>query len=249
LASCSCALLAPLPLPGCAGIGWALGWVLFAVVRSRRHVAEANLALCFPQPTKQRRALVPGVHRFAQAWLDRSWLWHAQARRHRARALRMTGDLAQLEGREPVVMFCAALRRHGRRLPPRCRCAVTAALHDASMPSSPTRWSMNGSCGPAALRQRAPVRPFSDMKPIVAALRAGEVLYLLPDMNFGPEESIFVPFYGVPAATVPSLSRFARLGRAKVVPVLTRITPEGYDVEVLPAWPTTRPTTWRPTPR
>ncbi|MGZ5271380.1 MAG: LpxL/LpxP family acyltransferase, partial [Ramlibacter sp.] len=54
--------------------------------------------------------------------------------------------------------------------------------------------------------------------------------------NFGAEESIFVPFYGVPAATVPSLSRFARLGRAKVVPLLTRITPEGYDVQVLPAW-------------
>ena len=55
-------------------------------------------------------------------------------------------------------------------------------------------------------------------------------------MNFGPEESIFVPFYGVPAATVPSLSRFARLGGAKVVPVVTRLTPTGYDVEVLPAW-------------
>ncbi len=52
---------------------------------------------------------------------------------------------------------------------------------------------------------------------IVDALREGEPLYLLPDMNFGPEESIFVPFYGVPAATVPSLSRFSRLGRAKAV--------------------------------
>jgi Kdo2-lipid IVA lauroyltransferase/acyltransferase len=55
-------------------------------------------------------------------------------------------------------------------------------------------------------------------------------------MNFGPEESIFVPFYGVPAATVPSLSRFARLGRAKVVPVLTRLTPGGYEIRILDAW-------------
>ena len=71
---------------------------------------------------------------------------------------------------------------------------------------------------------------------IVAALRAGEPLYLLPDMNFGPEESIFVPFYGVPAATVPSLSRFARLARARVVPVVTRMTRTGYEVQVMPAW-------------
>jgi KDO2-lipid IV(A) lauroyltransferase len=74
------------------------------------------------------------------------------------------------------------------------------------------------------------------VKTIVAALRAGDPLYLLPDMNFGPEESVWVPFYGVPAATVPSLSRFAKLGRAKVVPVLTRMTPQGYEVQILPAW-------------
>jgi KDO2-lipid IV(A) lauroyltransferase len=74
------------------------------------------------------------------------------------------------------------------------------------------------------------------VKPILEGLKKGEPLYLLPDMNFGPEESVFVPFYGVSAATVPSLSRFARLGRAKVVPVLSRMTETGYDIEVLPAW-------------
>ena len=47
---------------------------------------------------------------------------------------------------------------------------------------------------------------------------------------------MFVPFYGVPTATLTSLSRFARLGRAKVVPVVTRMTPQGYDVQILPAW-------------
>jgi KDO2-lipid IV(A) lauroyltransferase len=74
------------------------------------------------------------------------------------------------------------------------------------------------------------------VKPIVAALRQNELLYLLPDMNFGPNESIFVPFYGEQAATVPSLSRFAKLGRARVVPVITRMTEAGYEVVVHPAW-------------
>ena len=50
------------------------------------------------------------------------------------------------------------------------------------------------------------------MKTIVSALREGAPLYLLPDMNFGPEESIFVPFYGVPAATVPSLVALCEAG-------------------------------------
>jgi KDO2-lipid IV(A) lauroyltransferase len=55
-------------------------------------------------------------------------------------------------------------------------------------------------------------------------------------MDFGRDQTVFVPFYGVQAATVPSLSRFARLGRAKVVPVVSKLTREGYEIEVLPAW-------------
>jgi KDO2-lipid IV(A) lauroyltransferase len=45
-----------------------------------------------------------------------------------------------------------------------------------------------------------------------------------------------VPFYGVPTATLTSLSRFASLGRAKVVPVVTEMTRTGYDVHVKAAW-------------
>lgn len=74
------------------------------------------------------------------------------------------------------------------------------------------------------------------VKPIVRALREGKMLYLLPDMDFGPSESVFVPFFGISAATVPSLSRFAKLGNARVVPVVTRLTDAGYSVKVHPAW-------------
>ena len=74
------------------------------------------------------------------------------------------------------------------------------------------------------------------VKPILSNLRKGGLLYLLPDMDFGPGESIFAPFFGVPTATVPSLSRFARLGRAKVLGMYTRMTPSGYVAELTPAW-------------
>jgi KDO2-lipid IV(A) lauroyltransferase len=89
-------------------------------------------------------------------------------------------------------------------------------------------------------RQRAPnVKPYfrhEGVKKIVASLRGGEMLHLSPDMDFGPAESMFVPFMGVLAATVPSLSRFAKLGRAKVMTAVTRMTPNGYDIELQPAW-------------
>jgi KDO2-lipid IV(A) lauroyltransferase len=73
-------------------------------------------------------------------------------------------------------------------------------------------------------------------KAIVSTLRQGDLLYLLPDMNFRLEESIFVPFYGVVAATVTTLPRLSRLGLVPVVPVTTRLTASGYEVQVHPAW-------------
>ena len=95
------------------------------------------------------------------------------------------------------------------------------------------RWIMAGRqrFGQGQLIQRG-----EGAQTLVAQLRAGEPLYLLPDLNYEPAESLFVPFFGHVAATVPSLSRFAKLGRAKVVPVLSKLTPKGYTIEVLPAW-------------
>jgi KDO2-lipid IV(A) lauroyltransferase len=228
--------VAPLPLRWIRALGWLLGWILFLVVPRRRHVVRVNLELCFPQwTTEQRRALVPRVFiSFAQAWLDRSWLWHGDARRVRER-VKLEGAISELEGREPTVVFWphfvgmdagwTALTLDSDRP------FMTIYTHQANPVVD--AWILQGRqrFGNVRLFRRA-----DGVKAVIGALREGVPLCLLPDMNFGAEESIFVPFYGVPAATVPSLSRFARLGRAKVVPLLTRITPFGYEVQVLPAW-------------
>jgi KDO2-lipid IV(A) lauroyltransferase len=57
-------------------------------------------------------------------------------------------------------------------------------------------------------------------------------------MDFGPRDSVFVPFFGVPAATITGLSRMARLAKAVVVPVVTRQLPggRGYVLTFHPAW-------------
>ena len=171
---------------------------------------------------------------FAQAWLDRSWLWHGQPDKLKRR-LRLSGDLAALAGEQPTVLFAphfvgldAGWAALTQQLP---RTFTTIYTDQANKLMD--RWILRGR------RRFSNARLFGraeGVQPILSALRAGQPLYLLPDMNFGPEESVFVPFYGVMAATVPSLSRFAKLGRAKIVPVVTRLTTSGYEVEVMPAW-------------
>lgn len=229
-------LLAPLPLAWVRAMGAGLGRLLYLLVGSRRRIALTNLALCFPQmPAAEREALARRHFVvFVQAWLDRAWLWHGRPERVRAR-LRMTGALAELDGAAPTLLFAphfvgldagaTALSQQVARQFATIYTRQSNRVVDAWVAEGRQRF------GNAKLYNRD-----DGIKPIVAALRAGEPVYLLPDMDFGPRDSVFVPFFGVPAATVPSLARFARLGRARVVPVVSRLTATGYDVEVLPGW-------------
>ena len=230
-------LLALVPLPVTRALGVGLGWALYAVVASRRRVVATNFALCFPQWSEEERrklTLQTFVY-FAQAWLDRAWLWHAP-RAWVQRRVTLTGAVDELAGQDPTVIFLphfvgldAAWAGVALQVP-----RPSTTIYTDQSNKLVDRWILRGRrrFGNLRLFGRA-----AGVKPIVAALREGQPLYLLPDMDFGPDDSVFVPFYGIPTATVPSLSRFARLGRAKVLPLLPRITPTGYEVQVMPAWP------------
>jgi len=230
-------LLRWVPLPVLRALGAALGRLLYVSVPNRRQVASTNLALCFPQWTEAQRVQAVRDHfrMFAQAWLDRSWLWHGNPELVRRR-VRLCGDVSRLSNpQQPVVIFAphfVGLDVGWTTLALSVDRAFTT-IYTQQSNEQVDRWVAHGRSRWGRVRL---FRREAGVKPIISALRDGEALYLLPDMNFGVEDSVFVPFYGVPAATVPSLSRFAQLGRATVVPVITRLTPDGYDVEVLPAW-------------
>ena len=229
--------LAPLPLGVVRALGNALGRLLFVAARPRRRIALTNLRLVFPHLTEAERVALARRNfvYFAQAFLDRSWLWHGDPAGVRQR-LRITGAVDDLTREGAVVMFAphfygmdaggsAVMQQIDRPA-----CTIYSTQPNAAL----DEWMQRGRqrFGDATLLSRT-----EGVKPIVRALREGKMLYLLPDMDLGPHESVFVPFYGVPTATVPSLSRFARLGHARVVPVITRLTDFGYEVKVHPAWP------------
>ena len=229
-------LLAILPLSWVRALGWLLGSVLFYVIRSRRRVAEINLTLCFPEHSKQqiRQLARQNFIFFMQALLDRSWLWHGSAATTLKR-LKITGAVEQLQNDEPVVLFVphfvgldAGNTAFTQQIP---RKLITIYTNQSNKMVDAWILKRRARFGNIRLFGRV-----AGVKEIIAALRSGEMLGILPDMGFGPEESIVVPFYGIPTYTVPSLHRFARLGKAKLVPVLNRMTDCGYEVQVLQAW-------------
>jgi Kdo2-lipid IVA lauroyltransferase/acyltransferase len=228
--------MAWLPLPVVRALGWLLGKALHLLVPSRRKVVAKNLALCFPElsvPALKGLEAQVFIY-FAQAWLDRGWLWHAPTAVVKRR-LHISGALQELDGTSPAVIFAPhfiGMDAGGTALMLNVPRQYTSIYTDQSN-KIVDAWMLRG-------RQRYGIsRMFGradGVRQITQSLRAGELLYLLPDMDFGDKGAEFVPFFGVTTATVPSLSRFARLGKAKVVPVVTRLTPTGYDVQVLPAW-------------
>ncbi|MBV2164857.1 MAG: lipid A biosynthesis acyltransferase [Comamonas sp.] len=228
---------AKLPLPVLRGIGWAVGRLLFVLAVPRRRIALRNLALCFPDvPAAQRKAWAQqSFVAFCQTFIDRSWLWFGSEALVRRR-VQLTGALHELDGDTPTIVFAPhfySMDAGGLALPLNTQREFTSIFATNPDPVLDA-WFMAGRqrFGNVRMLNRA-----DGVKPIIQCLRKGGLLYLLPDMDYGPTDSVFVPFFAVPdAATIPSLSRFARLGKAKVVALYSRITPQGYVAELGPAW-------------
>jgi KDO2-lipid IV(A) lauroyltransferase len=230
-----------LPVPVVAALGALLGSVLYALAGSRRQVCLTNLARCFPGRTPMWHRSIARAHfrALARSLLDRGVLrWSSRDRV--VSFVRVLGleHVRQAAARGPVILLVP----HFVGLD----AAVTRLLADVPLTGL---YSMQKQ-GPvndfllsmrARLGKSVPLSRQDGVRPLLRAMRDGYACYYLPDMDYGPRDAIFVPFFGVPAATITGLSRLARLSRATVVPcvatLLDRPGADGaaYEVRLLPA--------------
>jgi KDO2-lipid IV(A) lauroyltransferase len=228
--------LARLPLPVLRAAGWVFGAALYLLARRRRRIVAQNLALCFPEATAatRRRWTWETFKHFGQSFVDRVWLWHGPTELMERRVA-VTGALEELASSGAVLHFVPhfyGMDAGWTRLTqsyPRAWWTFYAPQDNPAI----DRWVWEG-------RQRfgAPVlvSKHDGLRSLVRGLRDGAALCLLPDMDLGARDSVFVPFFGVPAATVTTLPRLARAAGVPVVPWICRLVPGGYRVEVLPPW-------------
>lgn len=230
-------LLHFLPLALLAPIGRALGVLLYATARERRRVARINLRMCFPEwsDAQRRRTARRHFQAFGRAVLERGILWWS-SRQRVMRIVRIEGlEHWQSVADTPVIWFAphfVGLDMGGTRLAAEYAAASMYSRQknpvlDAILYHGRTRFVM-----PKLFSRQEGLRP------LVRVMREGVPFYYLPDMDFGPRDSVFVPFFEASAATITGLSRIARLARARVVPVVTRQLPggRGYVLQFHPAW-------------
>ena len=230
-------LLRLLPLRLLSPLGRGLGFLFYLLGRERREVVLTNLKLCFSQWTEAERRRVGRAHfqAFGRSVLEHGILWWSSKARVQ-RLVRIEGiEHWQAAAGRPVILLAPhfiGLDMGGMRLGSEYRIVSVYSRQkdptfDAALYSGRTRFVM-----PELYSRQEGVRS------VVKALRRGLPFYYLPDMDYGERDSIFVPFFGVRAATITGLSRIARLAGAIVVPAVTRQLPgaAGYALTFYPAW-------------
>jgi KDO2-lipid IV(A) lauroyltransferase len=232
-------LLHWLPLSWQAMLGGALGRALYTLARERRRISARNVQLCLPELTAaQRRALLRDHFRWlGRSAVERALLWYGSPARLR-RLIHVEGDVHVAERSPRPVMWLVphfvALEAAGmatQLFQSRPVASIYQAQSDPMFDDAMRRGRSRFGQGELFSRR-------DTARPLVRAIRRGHAFFNLPDMDFGLKDSAFVPFFGLPAATLLAPSRLARALDMVVQPVVATILPggQGYRVRFLPPW-------------
>lgn len=227
-----------LPNRAVAVIGSGLGAILYRFGRGR--VTDINLKLCFPHMPEAERLALGQEHfrRLGRSLAEMSILWWGSDERV-LNLVRTTG-LEHLEAarqdnpKQPIILLAPhfiGLNLGGAKLAHYL--GPSSSIYSRQKNPVVDRLLLMGRLrfGQPELMSRQ-----DGLKPVIRAIRAGKPFYFLPDMDFGPRDSIFVPFFGVQTATVTALPRLAKLTGAKVIPIITRQHERDYELHIYPAW-------------
>lgn len=237
-------LLSWLPFTAISALGWLVGHLIASIPSSRRHIGQVNLRRCLPDWTEADRSRLLRRHFVAmvQMLLEYGYCWFASPERLR-RLMRIEGleNLKQHEGRPVILMMphFTGLDLAGLRVSLETELvSIYSRQKDPWLDEFFRTRRLRLGTGIIFSRQQG-------TRAVIRALRDGYRLYYLPDQDFGHRDSVFVPFFGVNAATITGLSRMAMVAGAAVLPCYPRREAGGYALVIEPAldnFPTNDPT-------
>ncbi|BAV32344.1 lipid A biosynthesis acyltransferase [Sulfuricaulis limicola] len=220
-----------LPLAWSRALGAGLGLLMMVTNEKRASIARVNLEMCFPKLSLREREHLLRRHFIVngQSYFDLAWLaWTSERRLLRKTHFRGLEQYHELRGRNIILLapHCVGLN-FGGTMASRAR----ATFSMVKLQRDPVvNWLLN--------RGRMRFGSFllsrtQGLRPVIRGLKQGLAFYYLPDEDFGQRQSVFVPFFGVPTATLTTLGRLAHMTNALVVPCFTRLLPGGRGYEVI----------------
>lgn len=218
-------------------LGNLFGVLLFHLAGERRRVADTNLRLCFPELTPALRTVLVRRHFqvFARSFVERGILWWSSQQRIQKLVHVVGREHLQALENQPVILL--APHFVGLDIGGSWMTQHVNLVSVYSNQKNPLFHKMllqgRSRFGNPQLFSRQ-----QGLRPLVRALKQNMPFYYLPDQDLATKDALFVPFFGVKAATLNTLPRLAGMTGAKVLPVITRLLPggAGYEVHFYPAW-------------
>ncbi|KQQ64224.1 lipid A biosynthesis lauroyl acyltransferase [Pseudomonas sp. Leaf129] len=221
-------LVVQLPYGALLRLGRWLGLGMYRVASERRRVAARNLELCFPQmpPVERKRLLKENFASTGIAFFEMAMSWWWPQKR--------LAKLAHIEGLEHL----QAAQRDGEG-------AILMALHFTTLEIGAALLGQRHTIDGMYREHRNALFDFvqrqgrerhnldslaverEDVRGMIKLLRKGRAIWYAPDQDYGAKQSIFVPLFGIEAATVTATTHFARLGKARVIPFTQRRLEDG----------------------
>ena len=209
-------IVAALPFKAKLIAGRCLGFLVFHLVKKRRHTVQTNVRLCFPElNTTQQEKMVRDIFTAnGIGFFEIAWAWWANIDDIKNRY-----DIEGLEHIEAAKADGSGVLLVGAHFVHLDLCGL---MTNHSSPMSVIYRKNNNPVFEYIItkgRERffEHVIERSDMRNIVRKLREGKTIWYSPDQDFGRDQAVFAPFFGVEAATLVSTSRLAKMGRAKPV--------------------------------
>ena len=228
-------LVGQLPWNMLLAIGRGVGHLGWHLVKKRRHIALTNIRLCFPELSREEQEALAkrSVISTGEAILEMAGSF-SNHRINLDKRLTITGmehiEKAQAEGRGVLL-----LGMHFNSLDVGTRLlGYGVDFHGVYRPNDNPVIDRLINKGRGNYMASSVKR--SDIRQMVRLLKNGQILWYAPDQDYGIAHAVFVPFFGIPAATITATSRIARMGNAAVVPCTHYRLPGGqYEIEFGPA--------------
>ncbi|WP_432697228.1 LpxL/LpxP family Kdo(2)-lipid IV(A) lauroyl/palmitoleoyl acyltransferase [Marinobacterium sp. YM272] len=227
-------LLNRLPYSGQLALGRLLGSALYHLVPARRHIVEVNTRLCFPEMSEnEQKHFVRdvfinngiGVFETAMAW----WTPRKQFQGRIELKGREHLDAALSQGKGVLLLGAhfSTLDLGGLLFSEFYPVDAMYRRHNNPLMEEIIKKGRSRYFGQSIER--------ADIRSVIRALRKNHIIWYAPDQDFGPKQSVFVPFFGVSAATITATARLAKLNGSPVMMLAQHRLPDGsYELELYP---------------